>query len=292
MAKFVIEKEYSGYAIAKYLKEVQGYSSRSIRKIEVYLDNKRVKPTKKIRYLNVLKVIEKEKSTSIKPINLNIEIVYEDDEILLVNKPPYLLTHPTQKKADFTLANGIVYHFQELGINLVPRFYNRLDMNTSGIIVVTKSGFAQAYLQNNGEVEKYYQALVKGKFETNEFFIEDKIAISSDGIKREIREDGQEAKTRVKVVDYFEDIDVSLVELKLYTGRTHQIRVHLSAKGHPILGDTLYGGEFPGVERQFLHSYKIKYIDPKTKKKQCFVIDLADDMKKFLRKSEKKNQTN
>jgi len=282
MAKFLIGKEYTGYAIAKYLKEVQGYSSRSIRKIEVYLNRKRVKVSKKVRYKNVLEVIEKEKGTSIEPIDLNIDIVYEDDELLLVNKESNLLTHPTKKKVKYTLANGIVYYFKKIGINSVPRFYNRLDMDTSGIIVVAKTGFAQAYLQNKGNVEKYYKAIVKGKVDTDEIIIDKKIGISDDGIKREISNDGQEAKTRLRNLKYYPEKDVSLVELKLYTGRTHQIRVHLSSIGHPIIGDTLYGVGLIQVKRQFLHSYKIKYINPKTKEKQEISIGLAKDMEEFL----------
>ena len=134
MKKFRLEKEYQRMKISQYLREVQNYSGRSLRNVEVFLNGKKVRTTKKLPSSGILRVIEKEKGTDIKPIKLNLDIVFEDEDIMIVNKEPFLLTHPTQKKADFTLANGIVYYFKEkYGKEMVPRFYNRLDMNTSGL---------------------------------------------------------------------------------------------------------------------------------------------------------------
>lgn len=284
MPKYIIEKEYSGITIKEYLKDIKGYSSRSMRTIEIFLNKKRVKIDKKVKYRNVLNIVEKEKGTDILPKKIDLKIIYEDENLLLINKPPFLLTHPTLKKADITLAHGLVYYFQEKGINTVPRFYNRLDMNTSGIIVAAKTGFGQAFLQNQGEVKKYYKALVKGIIIDKEFIIDSKIGISADGIKREISENGQEAKTKVKVIAVYPEKNISLVELELFTGRTHQIRVHMSSIGHPVIGDSLYGGEMQEVLRQYLHSYKISYIDPVLKKVKILEIDLPEDMNNFINK--------
>ena len=155
MKKFIIEKEYKGYTIAKYLKEVQDYSGRSIRNMKFILDNKEVRSDKKLRPKSRLKVIEKLKETNIEPIPMNLEIVFEDSELLIINKPPFLVLHPTLKKVDKTLANGIVnYILEKTGVIAVPRFYNRLDMNTSGLIVITKTAFAQAFLQEKVDVKK------------------------------------------------------------------------------------------------------------------------------------------
>ena len=163
MKKFKIEKEHHGYKISEYLREIQNYSGRGLRNIEVFLDGKKVRTTQKIRKQGLLKVVEKEKGTNIKPIKIPLDIVFEDEDILVVNKQPYLVTHPTKKKVDVTLANGIVYYFQEkYGKEMVPRFYNRLDMDTSGLIIIAKNSFTQAFLQNFGDVKKYYMALVHG----------------------------------------------------------------------------------------------------------------------------------
>ena len=173
MKVFKIEKEHQRMKISQYLREVQNYSGRSLRAVEVFLNGKQVRLTKKLPSSGKLKVVEKKKGTNIKPIKLNLDIVYEDDDILVVNKEPYLLTHPTQKKADFTLANGIVDYFVEkYGEERVPRFYNRLDMNTTGLIIIAKNSFAQAYLQNFSIFEKKYLAIVDGIVEEEEITIE------------------------------------------------------------------------------------------------------------------------
>ena len=153
MKRFKIEKEHFGYKISEYLKEVQNYSGRGLRQIEVFLDGKKVRVTKQIKRQGILKVIEKEKETNIKPIKIPLDIVFEDEDILILNKQPFLITHPTKKKVDMTLANGIVHYFKEKdGKDFVPRFYNRLDMDTSGLIIIAKNSFAQAFLQNFGDV--------------------------------------------------------------------------------------------------------------------------------------------
>ena len=171
MKKYIIEPEYDGYEIGTYLKETKGYSGRGLRNLEIYLNGKRVKNnSKKVRKLNRLHIREKEKETGIKPMDIPIKIAYEDKNLLLINKDPYIIVHPTQKKVDKTLANGVVNYFlKTTGKVMVPRFYNRLDMNTSGIIIVTKNAYAQSYLQEKGIVNKFYQAIVLGIVEKDEF---------------------------------------------------------------------------------------------------------------------------
>ncbi len=284
MKKFIIEKEYKGYTVAKYLKEVQHFSSRSMRNMKFILDNKEVRSDKKIKPLNRLQVIEKNKGTNIEPIAMDLDIVYEDAEILIINKEPFIVVHPTLKKVDKTLAHGIVHYFLEKTGNItVPRFYNRLDMNTSGLIVITKTAFAQAFLQDKVDVKKKYLAIVKGVVEKDEFIIEEPIGRVGESLRREIlsiEKGGQEAKTAVKVLKRFEDY--TLIECELFTGRTHQIRVHLSTMGHPIMGDELYDGLDLRAKRQLLHAYKLKLVNPKTKEIQEFEAELPTDIKKLI----------
>ncbi|BBM41825.1 pseudouridine synthase [Leptotrichia wadei] len=369
MKKFRIEKEHQRMKISQYLREVQNYSGRSLRNVEVFLNGKQVRLTKKLPSHGNLKVVEKKKGTDIKPIKLPLDIVFEDENILVVNKEPFLLTHPTQKKVDFTLANGIVNHFLEkYGEVRVPRFYNRLDMNTSGLIIIAKNSFTQAFLQNFSIFEKKYLAIVNGiiddeeicrikdeltkdgenhkiqdfekenlktevekvnfgkmkkydeieKIENNSNFnskntkdnlnlknkndfnneileknginkivIERRIFRDGDNLERIIDERGQYAKTAVKVLKTYPEKNATLVECELFTGRTHQIRVHLKSIGHTIVGDELYGNGLNkelGVNRQFLHAYKVKFTHPATKKEVELEIPMFTDMKEFLEK--------
>ena len=382
MKKFRIEKEHQRMKISQYLREVQNYSGRSLRNVEVFLNGKQVRLTKKLPSHGNLRVVEKKKGTDIKPIKLPLDIIFEDEDILVVNKEPFLLTHPTQKKADFTLANGIVNHFLEkYGEVRVPRFYNRLDMNTSGLIIIAKNSFAQAFLQNFSIFEKKYLAIVngiiddkeiarineelakdgekhkirdleKGNLKTenekvnfgemkkydemekiennltiknkdnkigkntgfnsknkkdnlnlknkndfnneilekngiNKIVIERRIFRDGDNLERIIDERGQYAKTAVKVLKTYPEKNATLVECELFTGRTHQIRVHLKSIGHTIIGDELYGNGLNkelGINRQFLHAYKVKFTHPATKKEVELEIPMFTDMKEFLEK--------
>lgn len=285
--KIDIEDKFIGYEVGQYLKEEYGYSSRRLRNLEIYLNGKRLKNnSKKIKKNSKLLIKEVQKSTGIKPMEMKLDIAYEDDNLLLINKPPYIIVHPTQKKVDKTLANGVVNYFlKTMGKIIVPRFYNRLDMNTSGIIIVTKNAHSQTYLQEKGIVNKYYKAIVKGIIKEDEFIIEKPIGKVGDELRRvELlpKDGGQEAKTQIKVLERFENKNLTLVEARLFTGRTHQIRAHLSLMGYPILGDELYGGADNRAERQMLHSYKTEFSNPKTFKLERVEVALPKDMKEIL----------
>lgn len=287
MKKYIIEPEYDGYEIGTYLKETKGYSGRGLRNLEIYLNGKRVKNnSKKVRKLNRLHIREKEKETGIKPMDIPIKVVYEDRNLLLINKDPYIIVHPTQKKVDKTLANGVVNYFLETtGKVMVPRFYNRLDMNTSGIIIVTKNAYAQSYLQEKGIVNKFYQAIVLGVIEKDEFLIDRPIGKIGDELRRvELKPEdgGQTAQTKIKVLKRFPDKNLTLIEAELLTGRTHQIRAHMALEGYPLLGDELYGGRDKRAARQMLHSYKTEFSDVETGELKSVEVELPDDMKEIL----------
>ena len=288
MKKFIVEPEYDRYKISQYLTEVKGYSGRSLRKIEVTLNGKRVKTSKKIRKLNRLVVKEKEKGTDLLPIEMNLNIVYEDNNLILIDKEPFIIVHPTLKKVDKTLAHGIIHYMQQkTGKILAPRFFNRLDMNTTGIIVVAKNGYTQAYLQERATLRKHYQAVVHGIMEEDEFIIEKPLGRVGDELRRRelsVEEGGQEAKTAVKVLKRYPEKDITLIELELFTGRTHQIRAHMESLGHPIVGDNLYDGEDERAKRQLLHSYKLEFTNPDTEKQQIVEVPLPADMQEILKK--------
>lgn len=289
MKKFIIEPEYDGYEIGTYLKETKGYSGRGLRNLEIYLNGKRVKNnSKKVRKLNRVLIKEKDKETGIKPMEIPIKVAYEDKNLLLIDKDPYIIVHPTQKKVDKTLANGVVNYFlKTTGKIMVPRFFNRLDMNTSGLIIVAKNSYAQSFLQEKGTVNKFYKAIVKGIVEKDEFLIDRPIGKVGDELRRReltVAEGGQEAQTKIKVVKRFEEKNLTLIEAELLTGRTHQIRAHMALEGYPLLGDELYGGEDKRAKRQMLHSYKTEFTDVEIGKMITVEIDLPDDMKELLEK--------
>lgn len=161
-------------------------------------------------------------------------------------------------------------------------------MNTSGLIIIAKNSFAQAFLQNFSIFEKKYLAIVDGIIDSDEeIIIEKPIYRDGDNLQRIIDERGQYAKTVIKPIKKFKDKNATLVECELFTGRTHQIRVHLKSIGHTIVGDELYGKGIDiekGVKRQFLHAYRVKFTHPAAKKEMEMEIPLAEDMKEFLEK--------
>ena len=287
MKEIIIDKNSFRMKVSQYLREFHNYSGRSLRNIEVYFNGNKVKTTFKLPQEGILIVKEKEKSTDLEEKYLNLDIIYEDDDLLIINKPPFLLTHPTLKKVDITLANGIVYYFNDkYKKKLVPRFVNRLDMNTSGLIVIAKNAFTQSFFQSeNVDIEKKYLAIAEGIIEDDHFIIEKNIYKDGDRLDRIIDERGQYAKTEFKVIERFKNIGVTLVECKLYTGRTHQIRVHLKSINHPIIGDSLYNPESKYnkiVNRQMLHSYFLEFNHPTTGKRLKFDIGLYKDMKDLI----------
>ena len=287
MKEIIIDKNSFRMKVSQYLREFHNYSGRSLRNIEVYFNGNKVKTTFKLSQEGILIVKEKEKSTDLEEKYLNLDIIYEDDDLLIINKPPFLLTHPTLKKVDITLANGIVYYFNDkYKKKLVPRFVNRLDMNTSGLIIIAKNAFTQSFFQSeNVDIEKKYLAIAEGIIEDDHFIIEKNIYKDGDRLDRIIDERGQYAKTEFKVIERFKNIGVTLVECKLYTGRTHQIRVHLKSINHPIIGDSLYNTSSKYnkiVNRQMLHSYFLAFNHPTTGKRLKFDIGLYKDMKDLI----------
>lgn len=288
MKKFTVEAEFHNMKISQYLKE-KGYSGRGIRNVEVYLNGKRVKTTKQVKKNARLLVKEKEKEVGIKPIQMDLKIIYEDKNLIIIDKDPYLVVHPTTKKTDITLANGVIYHLQEeTGRIQPPRFFNRLDMNTSGLIVVAKNAYTQAFLQSDKEkVSKFYQAIVKGIVKEDEMMIEIPIGKEGDELRRKEMSPeigGQTAKTSMKVLERFPEENLTLIELELFTGRTHQIRAHMSLVGYPILGDDLYGGGDSRAKRQLLHAFKLIFTDVETNEKIKVEAPLPDDFKEILHK--------
>lgn len=291
-----VEDVVEGTKLREYLKREMGISTRLIRSASIqkriFINNEVVKMNRVIKNGEIIKIdLEKEESQNIAPEKIDIDIVYEDEDILVVNKKPFMVVHPTKTYQSGTLANGVINYFMESNQNCIVRLVSRLDMNTSGLIIIAKNQFSHGMLSkamSENKVEKRYLAIVHGIFKEKQGTI-DKPIYRTEGIengtRRVVDERGQRSITHYKVVEEFSDS--SLVECKLETGRTHQIRVHLSYLGHPIYGDVLYGdGDNEGdlIERQALHAYGLDFKSPRTEKELSLRADLPDDMKGLIDK--------
>lgn len=235
--------------------------------------------------------VVKEESQNIDPEKMDIEVVYEDSDLIVVNKKPGMVVHPTKSYQSGTLANGLIYYFKEKGENCIVRLVSRLDMDTSGLIIIAKNQFSHMALardMNKDTFEKSYLAIVHGNMSEKMGTIDLPIyRPTDDSIKRVVDERGQQSITHFKVVESFKDAE--LVKLTLETGRTHQIRVHLTHLGHPLYGDILYGieGDKEYISRQALHAYKLKFPHPRTGKTIELEVGLPDDMLELIEKINK-----
>ena len=230
-----------------------------------------------------------EESDNIISTEMKLNIIFEDDALLILNKPAGIAVHPSVLHYKDSLSNGVKFYFESIGLKRKIRPVNRLDLNTSGLIIFAKNEYVQECLiqqMNKHVFEKEYIAIVLGKFDDKTGTIDLPIARKENSIiERCISSNGQEAITDYEVLKELniKSTFFSVVKCKLKTGRTHQIRIHMSSIGHPLLGDTMYGVASDLINRQALHSYKISFIHPILHKKLEFVCDLPDDMKQIIK---------
>ncbi len=285
--------------IDTYLANTTEYS-RS--KIEQALKDKQVlvngTPVKKSYILKqndeiTLPVI-KEEELSLEPINMNLEIVYEDDDLLVVNKPNHLVVHPAVGNPTNTLVNGLLYHSKELSkLNgeFRPGIVHRIDADTTGLLVVAKNDFAHASLAKqleNKTTKRVYQALVWGVIKEDTAKIDAPIGRSETDRKKMAVTDknSKEAVTNLKVIKRFKN--ATLVELRLETGRTHQIRVHMNYINHPVVNDPVYGNrKIIDDSGQCLHAKDLGFIHPRTNKEMYFTSNLPECFTNILEKFER-----
>ena len=242
---------------------------------------------KKVKKGDLIEVSIQEDMANFKPQDLNLDIVYDDFDLIVVNKPPFMVVHPTKSHFENTMANGVTDYIVKKGEAVKIRFVNRLDMNTSGLVIVAKNPFAQHVLSSEMKEEgfdKKYITVVKGVVEKDQDTVEEPIyRPTDDSVKRIVDPRGQESITHYKVIERLKGATV--LEVKLETGRTHQIRVHMSHIGHPIIGDELYGSlDEDLINRQALHAYSLKFKQPRTKEILEFKTDIPRDMKELIEK--------
>jgi len=224
--------------------------------------------------------------TDILPQPIAISIVYEDEHFLVISKPPNMLVHPLKHEQKNTLANAVLHHFLRSDTEQVFRPVSRLDRNTSGLVIVAKhahAGFRLAHQLGTEKLQREYLAVVHGLLAQAHGSIDLPIARCRDSkIKHMVHPDGRRAVTNYHVEKYL--AGNTLTKLLPETGRTHQIRVHMSHIGHPLVGDILYNGREEGITRQALHCHKIRLIHPITNEPLTLEAPLPEDMQRLINK--------
>ncbi len=295
---FVVKKEEVNNRIDSYLANKKEEISRVavqrlIEEEKILVNDKKTKASYKVQENDQITIEEeKPKEIELKAQNIPIEVIYEDKDIIVVNKPKGMVVHPANGNPDRTLVNAIMAICKDtlsgIGGEIRPGIVHRIDKDTSGILIVAKNDKAHINLSEqikNHETQKTYIALVRGIVKENEATINMPIGRSTkDRKKMAVTKNGKEAITHFKVIERFLKHNCSLLEVKIETGRTHQIRVHLSEIGYPIIGDTTYsnGKNEWGVKGQCLHAKSLKFRHPSTEKEMFLEAELPEYFKKLL----------
>ena len=275
------------------LKEEFNISNRLFVKLinlnKVFLNGKNIDTRTKVSINDVIIVNLDlpEDNSNIVPTSIPLDILYEDNWFLILNKPSGIAVHPSLLHYDDSLSNGVKYYFDSICLKKKIRPINRLDYNTSGIVLFAKSEYIQETLNKQMQdniLKKEYLCVINGLLEEKSGILDFPIARKEGSIiERCVSSDGKPSVTRYSVIKEFKNQNLSLVKCILETGRTHQIRVHFAHISHPLIGDTLYGLHSDLISRQALHSYKVSFIHPITKKELTIISPLAEDIKKITK---------
>lgn len=261
----------------------------------ILVNNKKTKNNYKVKLNDIIAIDENYKeSTDVLPEKMDLNIVYEDNDILIINKPSGMVVHPGNGNYSGTLVNGLMYYTNNLSsVNgeIRPGIVHRIDKDTSGLIIVAKNNKAHEILSNyfqNKTITRTYIALVKGELKTNSATIDAPIGRSEKDRKKMAvtSKNSKNAVTHLTVLKRYKGY--TLVKLKLDTGRTHQIRVHMQYIGHPVYNDPVYTNDKCSEFGQFLHSYSMEFVHPITKEKMYFECPLPDYFEDFLKCLEEK----
>lgn len=284
----IINNNY--HTVKEILKAYYQISDRLLTKLKkdnrIFLNDKPVYVNEKVSIGDMLKINMDfvETSDNIAPTKMDLEIIFEDEYFLIINKSSNLPVHPSCNHYYNSLSNGVKYYFNSINLKRKIRPINRIDKDTSGLVIFAKHEYIQEALikQMKANIfKKEYLAILEGTLTKKSGTINAPISRKVGSImEREISQNGETAISHFELIKNFEKY--SLVKYTLETGRTHQLRVHSKYIGHPILGDTLYGTTSSLINRQALHAYKISFIHPIIKENIKLEIDLPDDMKKLI----------
>ena len=284
---YSISEADHGLRIEQFLRRL-GYSRQNLTELKKMPDSIQVnglncilKKTLSTGDELAVRIRETDSSEKIPAVNIPLRIIYEDEDILVVDKPAGLPMHPSMKNYHYSLANGLVWYYQQQKEAFIFRCANRLDRDTSGLTVVAKHMLSANILSGMGyrhEIEREYLAIVRGNVFPPSGTIDAPLSrMEGSIIERKVDfEHGERALTHYRVVE--EKNGHSLVSLRLETGRTHQIRIHLKYLGFPLVGDYLYNPDMEYISRQALHSCRLRFVHPITKERMGFRAPLPEDM--------------
>ncbi len=283
--KFTVEAGHDNMQAKRYLKQVHGLSMRLITRLKntpdgILMDGKLLRAVDFVKAGAVITVnLPDEQSEYIEPIEGKLDILYEDSFILAVNKPPFMPVHPVKQHQTDTLANIVVYYAQKRGESYVFRAHNRLDRDTSGIVLIAKDKFTINILKNG--VKKTYTALVHGKIGHGGTIAKPIGLLDDSKMVRHVLSEGTPAITHYAPIAFNEQ--ATLLKLQLETGKTHQIRCHMSSMGHPLVGDDLYGGKSDFINRQALHCGTVEFTHPVTSEIITVTAPLPNDIENAVK---------
>lgn len=293
---YIITTAEAGLPISKYLKQ-QGYTSRNLIALKqmpesILVNGHWVHINHSLQENDTLtvRIQEEHSSEKIPPVELPLDIVYEDEDLLVINKPAGMPIHPSMNNYENSLGNALAWYFSKQNKPFIFRCINRLDKDTSGLTVVAKhmvsAGILSAMVASKGKntspFTREYHALVRGNVTPVSGAISAPIARKEGSVLERVVdfEKGEHAVTHYQVLA--EKNGHSLVSLHLETGRTHQIRVHMKHIGYPLIGDYLYNPDMEHITRQALHSYRLCFVHPITHKPMEFIAPLPADMQAVL----------
>ncbi len=292
--EYIVKEEDNLGRIDKFIAELDNELSRStIKKLidekKVFINETHVKASYKVKVGDLLEVSELDLTESeITPTKMKLDIVYEDDDVLVVNKPSGLVVHPAPGHYSDTLVNGLMYHIKSLSdINgeARPGIIHRIDKDTSGLLMVAKNNYSHLKLSEelkDHKTKREYIALVDGVIKNKRGKINAPIGRSKQNrLKMDVVSSGKDAVTYFEVLENFED--KTLIKCILETGRTHQIRVHLAYINHPVVGDFIYGSAKVNEFGQYLHAKTLGFTHPRTKQLLVFDSELPKEFEKLLK---------
>lgn len=277
---YTVPPSFEGETVQNFLRRGCGLSWRMVVKLKrveqgITLDGAGARTIDRVRAGQTVRLRLPKDQLRIDAVDMPLDIVYEDSDLLLINKPPYLAVHPSAGLPDPTLANGVVAHYRRQGEERSFRPVNRLDRNTSGLLLAAKN--AHAAFAMTGRVHKEYLALALGKMQGSGR-VDQPIRVKEGCcITREVGEGGKPSVTHWQALA--SDGRLTLLRLWLETGRTHQIRVHMAWLGHPLAGDTMYGPDDAILPRQGLHCFYMAFCHPITGQELDFLAPLPEDMR-------------
>lgn len=280
---FNVPAEYDNKKAVIFLKEKCGFSARMLTRLKripngITMNGQLLRTVDYVKSGMTVEILLPDEEMTIEPTDGELDIAYEDNYFLIVNKPPFMPVHPVKQHQSDTLANIVSYYCIKKGENYTFRAINRLDKDTSGLVIIAKDRFCANAMK--GRTRKVYYALCHGCIEGRGTVSAPIGLLETSKMVRHVLKAGPPAITHYKSI-YTSD-DYSFIELQLETGRTHQIRCHMASLGHPLLGDDLYGGTLEHMSRQALHCGKIEFVHPVTNNMITVVANIPDDMKKTV----------